>query len=180
MAREVVTADPGDPIEEAANTMREQKIGCLPVLEGEELVGIITSSDVMEALVYLVGAHEPGNRLEVAMPDRPGIAGWRRRGLRDLRHQHRKRRDGGRGNPAMEAPSGAHSGLPGGHHGPQRGGRRPGGGGLLRPVAAQTLSGRAVIVHDLALEDYGFGGEHPFNPLRIRLDAGALRGSRDA
>jgi acetoin utilization protein AcuC len=36
-------------------------------------------------------------------------------------------------------------------------------------VAAQTLSGRAAIVHDLALEEYGFGGDHPFNPLRVRL-----------
>jgi acetoin utilization protein AcuC len=36
-------------------------------------------------------------------------------------------------------------------------------------VAAQALSGRAVIVHDLALENYGFGGEHPFDPLRVRL-----------
>jgi acetoin utilization protein AcuB len=72
MAREVLTADPEDPIEQAANTMRERKIGCLPVLEGGELVGIITASDVMEALVYLVGAHEPGSRMEVALPDRPG------------------------------------------------------------------------------------------------------------
>src|SRR5918912_3336397 len=72
MDREVVTADPEDPIEQAANTMRERRIGCLPVLEGEELVGIVTASDVMEALVYLVGAHEPGSRMEVALPDRPG------------------------------------------------------------------------------------------------------------
>jgi len=36
-------------------------------------------------------------------------------------------------------------------------------------VAAQALSGRAAIVHDLALEGYGFGGDHPFNPLRVRL-----------
>jgi len=36
-------------------------------------------------------------------------------------------------------------------------------------VAAETLSGRAAIVHDLALEDYGFGGNHPFDPLRLRL-----------
>jgi acetoin utilization protein AcuB len=72
MAREVVTAHPDDPIEEAANAMRERKIGCLPVVEDDALVGIVTSSDVMEALVYLMGAHEPGNRLEVVMPDRPG------------------------------------------------------------------------------------------------------------
>jgi acetoin utilization protein AcuC len=31
------------------------------------------------------------------------------------------------------------------------------------------VSGRAAVVHDLALEAYGFGGDHPFNPLRIRL-----------
>lgn len=72
MMREVVTARPGDPIESAANTMRERGIGCLPVMEDGILAGIITTSDVMEALVYLVGAHEPGSRLEIAMPDRPG------------------------------------------------------------------------------------------------------------
>jgi acetoin utilization protein AcuB len=72
MVRDVSTAHPEDPIEQAANTMREKKIGCLPVLEAGELVGILTSSDVMEALVYLIGAHEPGSRVEVLMPDRPG------------------------------------------------------------------------------------------------------------
>jgi acetoin utilization protein AcuC len=36
-------------------------------------------------------------------------------------------------------------------------------------VAAEAMSGPAAIVHDLALEAYGFGGDHPFNPLRIRL-----------
>jgi acetoin utilization protein AcuB len=72
MTSEVVTARPDDPIEEAANRMREKRIGCLPVLDDGALVGVITSSDVMEALVYLVGAHEPGSRLEVVMPDRPG------------------------------------------------------------------------------------------------------------
>src|SRR5919107_2950308 len=72
MATEVVSVHPDDPIEQAANTMRERRIGCLPVLDGDELVGIVTASDVMDALVYLVGAHEPGSRMEVAIPDRPG------------------------------------------------------------------------------------------------------------
>ncbi|MDQ4064313.1 MAG: ACT domain-containing protein, partial [Actinomycetota bacterium] len=44
----------------------------LPVMDGDGLVGIITSSDVMRALARLVGVHEPGSRLEVALPDRPG------------------------------------------------------------------------------------------------------------
>lgn len=72
MSREVFTAAPEDPIEQAANTMREKRIGCLPVVEHDELVGIVTSSDVMEALTYLVGAHEPGSRMEISVPDRPG------------------------------------------------------------------------------------------------------------
>jgi len=31
------------------------------------------------------------------------------------------------------------------------------------------VTGKAAIVHDTGLESYGFGGEHPFNPLRLRL-----------
>ena len=31
------------------------------------------------------------------------------------------------------------------------------------------MSGRSVMVHHKALESYGFGDEHPFNPFRIRL-----------
>jgi acetoin utilization protein AcuB len=72
MTTDVVSVHPDDPIEQAANSMRERRIGCLPVLDGDELVGIVTASDVMDALVYLVGAHEPGSRMEVAIPDRPG------------------------------------------------------------------------------------------------------------
>ena len=72
MSREIATADPEDPIEQAATAMHERKIGCLPVVEGDELVGILTASDVMAALVRLVGAHGPGSRLEVAFPDEPG------------------------------------------------------------------------------------------------------------
>ena len=72
MVRDVVTARPDDPIDAAANTMRERSINCLPVLEGRDLVGIVTSTDVMEALVHMLGAHEPGSRMEVVVPDRPG------------------------------------------------------------------------------------------------------------
>ena len=72
MTRDVATASPDDPIEEAASKMRERRIGCLPVVDDERLVGILTSSDVMEALAHLIGAHEPGSRLVASMPDRPG------------------------------------------------------------------------------------------------------------
>jgi acetoin utilization protein AcuB len=79
MTREVITADPQDPIENAAQVMYEHKINALPVVdEGssvaeEELLGIVTSSDVMRALVMLAGLPEPGCRIEVQVPDRTGI-----------------------------------------------------------------------------------------------------------
>ena len=72
MARDVTTARPEDPIEDAAMVMYERKIGCLPVVGGEDLVGMLTTSDIMRALVRLVGAHKPGSRLEVALPSRSG------------------------------------------------------------------------------------------------------------
>ena len=85
MTREVSTADPQDSIENVAQEMYELKIGSLPVVaegpvvdEGlavveEELLGIVTSSDVMRALVTLAGLPEPGCRIEVRAPNREGI-----------------------------------------------------------------------------------------------------------
>ena len=84
MTREVITVDPQDSIENAAQEMYELKIESLPVVaeesvadEGpvvaeEELLGIVTSSDVMRALVMLVGLSEPGCRIEVQAPSRAG------------------------------------------------------------------------------------------------------------
>lgn len=72
MARDVATIRPEDPIEYAASEMYERKIGCLPVLEGDNLVGIVTTSDVMRAFVHLIGVHEPGSRLELVLSNRPG------------------------------------------------------------------------------------------------------------
>jgi acetoin utilization protein AcuB len=72
MAKEVAKVRPEDPIEEAAIEMYERKIGCLPVVDDDDLVGIVTSSDVMRAFVRLVGAHAPGSRVEVALSRRPG------------------------------------------------------------------------------------------------------------
>ncbi len=72
MTTPVLTADPMDPVEEAARVMRDRKIGSLPVLDGRELVGIITGIDLLDALVALTGARLPSGRIEVRLPDRPG------------------------------------------------------------------------------------------------------------
>ena len=72
LSRRPVTADPGDPVEDAARRMREGKIGCLPVVENGRVIGIITGIDLLDALLALTGVTKPSGRLEVSLPDRPG------------------------------------------------------------------------------------------------------------
>lgn len=72
MSRPVHTAHPRDPIETAARTMRELKIGCLPIVESETLVGIVTVIDILDALLMLTGVACPSGRVEVRLSDRPG------------------------------------------------------------------------------------------------------------
>ena len=45
MATEVETVEPDESLRVAAEMLLENKIGCLPVVEGEHLVGILTESD---------------------------------------------------------------------------------------------------------------------------------------
>jgi acetoin utilization protein AcuB len=96
MTREVVTVDPQDSIENAAQQMYELKVESLPVVdegpladEGSavdegELLGIVTSSDVMRALVMLAGLPEPGCRIEIRVPNREGILADVADKIRDL------------------------------------------------------------------------------------------------
>jgi acetoin utilization protein AcuB len=72
MSQPVVSADPQDPVEDAARTMRQRKIGALPILDGAELVGIVTGIDLLDALLKLTGAEKPSGRIEVRLEDKPG------------------------------------------------------------------------------------------------------------
>ncbi len=72
MSRPVKTTSPEDPIESAAQLMRELKIGCLPVVEENSLVGIITNSDLLDALILLTGVHQPSGRLDIRLLDKTG------------------------------------------------------------------------------------------------------------
>ena len=50
MTSQVVTVAPDAPLSDAARTMVERKIGCLPVVDGGKLVGILTESDFVALL----------------------------------------------------------------------------------------------------------------------------------
>lgn len=45
MIDQVATVGPNMPVHEAAETMLLNKYGCLPVVDGDQLVGILTESD---------------------------------------------------------------------------------------------------------------------------------------
>jgi CBS domain-containing protein len=55
MVGEVITISPEAGIEEAGQLMLEKKIGCLPVIEDENLVGLITETDILEYYVNSKG-----------------------------------------------------------------------------------------------------------------------------
>jgi len=54
MTTELLTVTPQTPIEEAARLLLQHKIGGLPVVQSEQLVGIISTTDLLQTLVDLV------------------------------------------------------------------------------------------------------------------------------
>jgi acetoin utilization protein AcuB len=72
MKTKVYTTSPDTPIEEAAMLMRDQKIGCLPVMENNKVVGIISDRDIFKVLVDITGVRHGGHRVSVMVEDRPG------------------------------------------------------------------------------------------------------------
>lgn len=71
MTRGVITIRPTSPVEEAARLMVQEKIGALPVTDGERVVGIVTETDVLELFVKAMGAGEPSSRLDIVLGDDP-------------------------------------------------------------------------------------------------------------
>ena len=51
MSNEFITTTPETTVQDAARIMLDKKIGCLPVVEGKTLLGIITESDFLKSIV---------------------------------------------------------------------------------------------------------------------------------
>lgn len=73
MTKKVITTTPDTPIEVAAKIMRDNMIGCLPVVDKDEFVGLITETEILDIFLEVMGIHEPSSRLELELPDRPGV-----------------------------------------------------------------------------------------------------------
>jgi acetoin utilization protein AcuB len=70
-----VTVGPLEPVEVAARLLHDHRIGSLPVVDGDRLVGILTASDVFEVFLMLVGVLAPSTRICVVLADAPGVLG---------------------------------------------------------------------------------------------------------
>lgn len=73
MSREVITVDEITPLEEAARIMADGRISGLPVMRGDQLVGIITETDLFKVFLEMLGAREEGIRMTLQVPDQKGM-----------------------------------------------------------------------------------------------------------
>lgn len=74
MTRQLVTIGAGAMVQEAADLLLKHRVGCLPVLERGALVGIVTTSDLLRAIVgpYRSVANRPGATPPAASSFGPG------------------------------------------------------------------------------------------------------------
>jgi acetoin utilization protein AcuB len=71
MTRPVITVASREPIAEAVRLMLENRIGGLPVMDGERLVGILTAADVLRAFSSTLGvrAGRPPRPADAPLPE---------------------------------------------------------------------------------------------------------------
>lgn len=72
MVKDVVTVEENVPVEEAARIMMDKTIGCLPVMRGNALVGIITDFDLLCTMTELLGGRRIGLRITLSTTDEVG------------------------------------------------------------------------------------------------------------
>lgn len=53
MTSNVIALSPTDPLQKAADVMRRERIGAIPIVDRKRLVGIIARSDILEAFLKL-------------------------------------------------------------------------------------------------------------------------------
>ncbi|MBI5419105.1 MAG: CBS domain-containing protein [Deltaproteobacteria bacterium] len=68
MTREVITMTPWDTVEDALLVLQKKRLGALPVVEGDRVVGIITKADILAALIETLDIEGMGVRIEVFLP----------------------------------------------------------------------------------------------------------------
>ncbi len=74
MSRDLITISQDATVEEAAQIMLAHTISGLPVVDaGGSMVGIITQSDILRALLHISGSLQGGVQFALRLEDRPGV-----------------------------------------------------------------------------------------------------------
>jgi acetoin utilization protein AcuB len=71
MIKNPITIDPDEDIEIAAQIIYKHKIGGIPVIKNNKLVGIITESDILRAFIDMMGILSGSSRIDVEIGDDP-------------------------------------------------------------------------------------------------------------
>jgi len=66
-----ITVDPSTLLEQAVLLMRRNKFGALPVVQDEQLVGIITETNIFNAMLEIFATRQLGVRIEVKIDRNP-------------------------------------------------------------------------------------------------------------
>lgn len=70
--KEVKTVAPDRTVERAARLLTDHKIGCLPVLEDDIVVGMLSEVDLLRSFQTMLGLPAEGVRVTMRMPDQQG------------------------------------------------------------------------------------------------------------
>lgn len=84
MSRPVVIVSPRTAMEKAARLLFDRRIGCLPVIEEGKLVGILTQTDAVAALVNMMRVQVGGRVGEVVVAHRPAAMALAHQAVRSL------------------------------------------------------------------------------------------------
>ena len=72
MIKDPITVSPDDEIEIAAQLIYKNKIGGMPVVKGNQLVGIITATDILRTFIDMMGILSSTSRIDVVIGDKAG------------------------------------------------------------------------------------------------------------
>jgi len=72
MVKDVATVTEDTPVEDAARLMADRNVGCLVVMKGKALVGMVNQSDIFRAFMELLGGRRKGVRIWATTADEKG------------------------------------------------------------------------------------------------------------
>ena len=73
MIKKPITVGPDDDIEFAAQLIYNHKIGGMPVVEKDRLVGIVTATDMLRTFIGMMGILSTTSRIDVVLGDKPAV-----------------------------------------------------------------------------------------------------------